>query len=464
MQTTDPRTNSRILGHVAAGLTILCALVIFWQPADPLLRYKSVTTWYVTQDQMVPTEQVVAEAAQLTTQITRFSDSGELTPERMFALQKRLRWLLKHSEQYGPQPRLGHVLMDGAIMMRLAAVRDGSPQFRQYSKEEAERFRSFFTTDPEYLQTERFRASDTTNNWPVVAARYVQRYMMSIPLGVLICLVLMFRDGRKFTHALGIAFNHRLKMVFYPVGIIWVLLGVEWEDYREGARRAIGWLSYATAASVSVFFGGIASAQTVKKDEKKKSSAYALQLDSRVVVPIEGPLPSLFNRTTLNAKSWLIESISTATPEIKNWYNETGFGVKVVRTPNTTINLMGIVSADSAGTHKVMAGMQYFRSGPLATIAIPVIRFEKTLGGPLAFTVATNPLFRFGRERIRNRLALSPDGNVRKIAGKPLSWTAGLGLDVFPRKGKGDRIEVALLRNSTRQWQLRGRYVVNFAF
>ena len=212
------------------------------------------------------------------------------------------------------------------------------------------------------------------------------------------------------------------------------------------------------------FFGGVASAQTVKKDEKKKNSAYTLQLDSRVIVPVEGPPLSLFNRTTLNAKSWLVESISTATPEIKSWYNETGFGVKVVRTPNTTINLLGIVSADSAGTHKVMAGMQYFRSGPLATIAVPVIRLEKTLGGPLAFAVALNPLFRLGRQGTRNRLALSPDGNIRKTAGKPLSWTAGLGFDVFHRKGKGDRIEAALLRTSTRKWQLRGRYVVNFAF
>ena len=182
------------------------------------------------------------------------------------------------------------------------------------------------------------------------------------------------------------------------------------------------------------------------------------------MAPIEGPPASLFNRTTLNAKNWLIESISPATPEAKSWYHETGVGGKIVRAPRTTINLMVIESVDSAGAHKVMVGAQYFRSGPLAFIAVPVIRFEKTLGGPLAFAIASNPIFRLSRQGIRNRLALSPDGLIRKTLGKPLAWTAGLGFDIFPRKGRGDRIEAALLRTSTQQWQLRGRYVVNFAF
>lgn len=458
------KTKSRVLGCVAAGLTVLCILVIFWPPADPTLRYKSVTTWHVTQEDMVPSEQVAAEVAKLTAQITQLSDRGELTPERLFSLQKRLRWLVAHLEQYGPNPRPGHVLMDGAMTMRFAGARDVSRQVQQYSEEEVERFRSFFRTDPEYLAIEKFRTSDTTSNWPVVPIRYVQRYMMSIPIGMFICVLLMVRGGQKFTHALGIAFNHRLKMVFYPVGIFWVLLGIRREDYQEGVRRALCWLSYAMAASISVFFGGVASAQTVKKDEKKKSSVYALQLDSRVVVPVGGPPPFLFNRTTLNAKSWLVESISTTTPETKSWYNEMGFGFKVVRTPRTTVSLMGIISNDSNGTHKVMTGMQYFRSGPLVIVAIPVFRFEKTLGGPISFTVAPNPLFRLGRKGIRNQLALSPDGNMRKIVGKPLAWTVGLGFDIFPRKGKGDRVEAALLRTSTQQWQFRGRYVVNFAF
>lgn len=465
MEITKQQKNSRVLGYITGSLLTLCVLIIFWPPADPSSRYKSVTTWHVTRDQMVSADKVVAEFNQLIAQVSEFSDRGELTPERMFALQKRLKYLVTHLEQYGPDSLSGGVVMSGGLLMRLTAARDGSRQFRQYSKEESARFRSFFTTDPEYLAIEKFRASDTISNWPVVVAHYIQRFLMSIPVGVLACIFLMMRGGRKFIHALAVAFGNPIKMAVYPAGILWILLGNQrWADYHAGMRRIVNWLSYATAASVSIFFGGVASAQTVKKDEKKKNSAYMLQLDSRIVAPIGGVPPLLFNRSTFNAKSWLVESISTATPETKSWYNEIGIGAKVVRTSQTTVNLVAIKSTDSSDIHKVMVGAQYFRSGPLAIIAVPVIRFEKTLDGPLAFTVAPNPIFRLGRKGVRNRLALSPDGVIRKTFGKALTWTAGLGFDVFPRKGKGDRIEAAVLRTSVGQWQLRARYVVNFAF
>lgn len=457
-------TKRRVLGWVVAALLVTCVAVIFWPPFDISLRYASVTTYYVTQDQMVPAEKAMAEADSILAEARRLSAEGELTPERLFTLQKRMSWLDKHAEQYGPQPRLGHVFVGQRMMLQLVGIRDSDKKFRSLAGEEHDRYRNFFTTDPEYIQIEKFVASTTTSNRSVVALRYVQRFMMTIPMGMIICFLLILREGGSTGYVASVVFGHPFWMAFYPVGILWILGFSDWQDYRENIRRLVSWMSYATAASISIFCGGAASAQSVKKDGVKKSAGYSLQLDNRVTVPVEGPPPSVFNRTTLNARNWLVESISTATPETGAWYNETGAGLKIVHKPQTTVSVLGIMSNDSNGTSKGMLGMQYFHTSPIATIAVPVARIEKTIGGPTALAVATNPLFRLSREGVQSRLALSPDVFVRKTFGRPVAWTAGLGFDVFPRKKKGDRAEIALLRTSSQQWQVRGRYVINFAF
>ena len=441
----------------------MCVAIIFWPPADPSQRYKSETVWYVTQDQMVPVEKAIEEADAIIQRAHKLSKSGQLTPDALFQMQKNMKWLDKHSEQYGPNPRPGKSFLGMRAMGELAAVRDSDKKFRGLGRKEHERYRNLFDTDQEFKKIEKFRASYSENNWPIVAWRFVFRYMATVPLGIVVSILLILQKGKPLSYALATIFSHPFKAVLYPVGILWIL-GFMDEDYIKNCRRLISWLSYAMAASISVFFGGSASAQTIKKDDKKKDYRYALQLDNRVVAPIEGPPPSLFNRTTLNAKHWLAESITTLTPETRSWYNETGFGVKLIKTNRTTISGRGIVSQDSNGTNKIMAGVQYFRSGPIQFMAVPVARIEKTINGPTALAVVANPIYKLGRKGIRSRLALSPDVLVRKTFDKPLSWTAGLGFDVFPRKKKGDRIEAALLRTSTNHWQFRSRFVLNFAF
>ena len=458
--------RKRVLSCAAIALLAACAIITFWPSSDPTRRYKSTTTYNVTQDQMIPAEKAGAEALKILDEGRYLSSKGELTADNMFEMQKRMKRLSVYAEQYGPHPRPGMVFWDGAAMSQLTGIRDGNPNLRNISREEFNQYRNLFNIDPEWLALDAFRASTTTDNKQAVMWHYAWRYVTTIPLGIVVCLLLMLKDGMLLGHALAKAFNHPFLMAFYPFGIVWTLIVpyVSDRQYRQEIKRLVSWMSYATAASISLFCGGTASAQTPKKDDKKKSTNYALRLDTRVIASIEGPPPTLFNRTTLNAESWLVESITTATPETGAWYNETGVGAKIVKTPQTTVSGLGIISTDSGGTRKVMFGAQYFRASPMAMIAVPVARVEKTIDGPTAVAAAANPFFCLGREGTPSRLALSPDVFVRKTFGKPLAWTAGLGLDFFTRKGKGDRVEAALLRNSSNQWQVRGRYILNFAF
>lgn len=455
-----------VLDYAIVVLLVLCVLVVFWPSADPSRRYKSMTTYHVTQDQMIPVEQAIAEADRILEKARQLSENGGLTIKNMFALQKRMRRLTVYAEQNGPNPRLGKIFYSGLLESRLASIRDNDKQFRSISSKEFERYRNFFNTDHEWLELKAFRVSTTTNNWPIVAGHRTQRYLTTIPLGIVVCVLLILKNGVPLGYALVKAFNHPFWMALYPFGIVWTF-GISYvsvRQYRQEIKRLVSWMNYVTAASVTLFCGGTASAQTPKKDDKKKNPSYTLQLDTRVIASIEGPPLSLFNRTTLNASRWLIESISTMMPQTGGWYNEIGVGTKIVKTPQTIVSGLGIVSTDSGGTQKVMLGAQYFRASPLSVIAVPIARVEKTIDGPIAVAAAANPFFRLGREGTLSRLALSPDVFVRKTFGKPLAWAVGLGLDFFTRKGKGDRVEAALLRNSSNQWQVRGRCIFNFAF
>ncbi|MBX4190346.1 hypothetical protein KW791_03580, partial [Candidatus Parcubacteria bacterium] len=336
---------------------------------------------------MILTEKAREEANQLTAQVSELSNQGLLTPERIFGLQKRLKYVLKHLEQNGPNPRPGYVIMDGVILMRFSAERDSSKQFKSYTKEEFERYQNFFKNDPEFLEIEKFWPSTTVTNWKVTAARYIQRYILTLPLGMIICLILVARNQNSTGYALSYIISHPLRILIYPLAILKILwdgISGERESYKQNVQRIVSWLSYAIMTSVSLFCGGVASAQT-KKESKKKVTGYTLQLDTRVIDPIEGP-PSpltLFNRTTLNSKRWLVESISTQIPEKRTWAHESGFGLKLVHNPRTTVSAMGIVAVDSSGKHKIVGGVQYFRFAPTYTIAVPVIRVEKTLNGPI---------------------------------------------------------------------------------
>ncbi|MEK9158258.1 MAG: hypothetical protein AAB638_03725 [Patescibacteria group bacterium] len=392
----------------------------------------------MTQDEMVPAEKARDEADSLVTEARQLSSVGGLTPDRLFALQKRMKWLDRHAEQYGPNPRPGMAYFATVRSTELAGIRDSDQKFRNLDPQERKRYQDLFKTDPEFLAILNFTPSHTTSNGLEFTTRIVMRYFATIPLGVLAYMIIRFGQKRSFFSALGSVFNHPILMILYPFGVLWALVGFgEWEDYKRGMRRSVAFLSYATAASVSIFCGGTASAQSVKKEENKKSSGYSLQLDTRVIDPVEGP-PILFSRATLNTTKWFFESITTMTPKTGAWSNEVGLGSKLIRGPRTTLVLMGIVSNDSTGTRKEMLGVQFFRPSPICSIMIPVVRVEKAEGGPIGFAFVANPFCKLGKEGVRSRVALVPDQQVRKTLGKPITWTSGLGVGVFPRKGKSD--------------------------
>jgi hypothetical protein len=450
------------------GLMALCAAVIFWPSSDPSERYSSVTTYHVTQAEMVPAEKAHDEANSILAKARSLSAAGELTPDRIFALQKRMDWLERHAEQYGPNPRPGQGFYSTSARFELAAIRDSDPKFRALPSEEHKRYQNMFTSDPEYQAIKRFWASETVSNEGAVAMKFLRRYTMSIPIGIIVCIFLMFWQGFALREALGYSFAHPVLLAFYPFGMIHILLMsagfANWDDCRRGIRRMMTWPTYAITAAVSMFCSGTAGAQTVKKEEKKKSAGYSLQIDTRFIDPVGDSPKTVFNRSTLNTDRWFAEAITTVMPKTGVWYNESGVGPKVIHRPKTTLVAMGIVSNDSQGVRKAIAGVQFFRSFPLCSVMVPAARVEKVNNGDVGFTFVTNPFCRLGLNGLRSRLAIVPDEQIRKTIGKPATWLSGVGLGFFVRKGKPDRAEVAMLRSSTGQWQVRSRFILNLAF
>ncbi len=464
LRNDEERRDLRRLGYL---LGIACLMIIIWPPSNPEERYWSQTTWHVGQDQMVPAERANAEADAVVKEAQQTLRAGTLTVEKIVSFQKRLVWLESHAEQHGPNPRPGKSYVHQIHMSGFAEVRRIflTQWDREKDRLNSQTFSDYLGADPEYKAAQEFKASTTESNAWQVAGRYVIRYLLTLPLGFLLCVITYaLAERKKFGFAAVMIMNHPKRIVLYPIGIIACAIGgPNYDDYRRNTKRLVSALGYATAASMSLFSGGVAMAQTVKKETKKKDKSFSLQLDTRVIGATDGP-PLVFNRATFNGKGWAIDNISTDKPATGSWYNELGIARRIVKTSRTTVNLGGVFSTDSGGTQKVMAGVQYFRAGPRSVIAVPAARLEKTVGGPWAMFFAGNPLFKFGRDGIASRFALSPDISGRKTLGKPFTWTAGLGLVAFPRKGKGDRTEVALLRTSAAQWQIRGRWIVNFAF
>ncbi len=451
---------------VAVLLGLVCVAIVFWPSTDPSQRYWSRVTWHVTQDQMIPVEQARDRAAAVVRQAEKMSAEGTLTPEKLLELQTELVVIETHAEQHGPHPRPGAIYVSGmSSMSALAGIRSHMLRSPAYFHAD---WSKRMLNNQKWLDAQAFKAKTTESNTSVVATRYALRYVLSFPFAFLMYVALLMRHGRSGVRAVVEASSFRCRILFYPVmSLVDAVTAFEFTsaDYQRSLRRLVSFVGYATAASISLFCGGNVLAQTVKKDNKKKGSLYTLQLDTRIVDPTSAP-PTGFNRTTFNSKQWVAETISTITSASSgpSWYNEAGGGYKVFATPRSVFSLNAYVAHASGGVRKILAGGQYFRGSPRVVIAIPVMRIEKTLRGKIAVNFAANPLFRLAREGILSRFALSPDLSWKKVWGGGQSWNVGLGFAVFPRQSKGDRVEVAVLRNSAGQSQVRGRYVLNFAF
>ena len=452
------RRGRLIYAAAILGFAFLAGYVIFHRVAsDP--RYYSKRTWHVPASELLAEELVRAEDKRVGTEMEALRASGVWNPTKLMELQRRSMRTGKYYNQL-PSSRYAR----GFQVMRYVGTRDDYVRVIAPCKV---RLRDIFEADPEYMRLESLKAFTDESNGGAVFLHYLLRYMMTIPIGLVIFVLLMVRDGSRPLGALVEACSYRWCLLFYPfTALFYGLDGLHnYGRYEEQLRRAARFVGYATAVAVSVFCGGgIALAQAVKKSAEKKPKGISLQLDTRLIAPISGLPPTGFNRTTLTSRHFLVQAISTVTPTTGSWYNESGGGVKLIGTAQTSLFADAYLVNASGGIKRVTVGAEYFRSGAMVVIAVPAMRIEKTLGGPTALFLATNPFFRLAREGLRSRLALAPDVTYRKTFGKPRVWSAGLGFGFFHRKGKGDRAEVAVLRNSTGFWQLRGRYIHNFAF
>ncbi|MGE5392644.1 MAG: hypothetical protein ACM3NH_02775, partial [Candidatus Saccharibacteria bacterium] len=238
-------------------------------------------------------------------------------------------------------------------------------------------------------------------------------------------------------------------------------------EAREQTRRAVKWVSYATAAAVSAFCGAPAQAQTVKPDNgKKPKAASALQIDFKNVDFVGDAPGTKTLRASVYSGRFMADSITSVTPETSGWYSETAAGVFLKKTKATWLMGIGAVTANNLGRKNAVAGLQFLRYGKWYTLAFPAIRYEHSIAGPPAksLCLVTNPVFRFGSIGIRNRVGLAPEVNLKKTLGKPLAWTLGSAVRVFPGKAKKNSVELGAFRNQLGQWSVRSRFTLNYAF
>lgn len=449
-------------------LGLVCLAVFFWPPVDPSQRYWHKTVWHVTQADMIPAEQAREQAQAIVRQAQQMWENETLTPEKMLELDTQFLYIDRHNEMYGPQPRRGVAFyLPTTDQGNLAQVRRN---LLTSSKYRGINWSKMMDDDPKWGEVHSFWPMEEHSNAGAVTLRYFLRYALTIPIGFLVFVVLLLGESRSLAHAIVEAFSYRVSLLFYPLTApFYAFDGFEYDSHHKQQARKLGRhlvraAGCVTAAAVSIFCGGNALAQVVKKPgNEKKSKGFSLQLDTRVIDPVSAAPETLFNRTTFETKHVAAQAITTFNPKKGEYSSELDLGGKVGL-------FGGQLWIDSAWLHssnsppKVTVGGQYFRRTPRMLIAIPDARLEIPRDGSKALFLYANPFFPLARDGIGQRLAIVPDLQFKKVFGGPRTWSVGAGFAFFHRKGKNDRLELAALRNSVGAWQLRSRYIVNFAF
>lgn len=467
MQDAKVRRGCRSSTVIAVILGLVCLAVFFWPPA-PSQRYWHKTVWHVTQADMIPAEQAREQAQAIVRQAQQMWENGTLTPEKMLELDTQFLYIDRHNEMYGPQPRRGVAFyLPTTDQGNLAQVRRN---LLTSSKYRGINWSKMMDDDPKWGEVHSFWPMEEHSNAGAVTLRYSLRYALTIPIGFLMFVVLLLGEGRSLVHAIVEAFSYRVSLLFYPLTApFYAFDGFEYDSHHKQQARKLGRhlvraAGCVTAAAVSIFCGGNALAQVVKKPgNEKKSKGFSLQLDTRVIDPVSAAPETLFNRTTFQTEHVAAQAITTFTPKTGDYYSEVGGGLKL-NWGHSALWLDSYVINSSGAPRKITAGGQYFRLTPRMLIAVPDARMEIPRDGPKVLFLYANPFFRLARDGIGQRLAIVPDLQFKKVFGGPRTWSLGAGFAVFHRKGKNDRLELAAIRNSVGAWQLRSRYIVGFAF
>lgn len=437
---------------------LLCALIVY--PKKEEREGIWMTTWYVSQNQLIPVEQARQERDALLALAQRLEKSGALDLDKMFSIQKQLIRLNRYAEQRGPNPRAGTGYSDNITVNMVLAIRDRL--FEKVSEADRDAYSDRFDTDPELQTYNNFVPSTTTTDYVYGGKVLALRLILSIPFGLVLIISVLMLDGVSPGKAIGIMLSRPLLALSYPIGVFAFMFGRRQTDLRQ----LTSFLVYATVSGVSLLFGGTAFAQVAKKDSGRKKETFPLilQLDARKSSPVGDP-PSRFEMLRFFGHGWTGEASSTESVSSKTWTREFSMGWMMHRpAKGHMFNLLGGFNQNSRGVTNAVLGLQYFRAGPRLSMAIPAARIEKAKGGPWGVFAVFNPIYRFGVQNGWSHVGLSPDVSVRKTQGRPAILNAGLGVNWLFQKGKGNRLETAVLRSNKGQWMARGRLILNFEF
>lgn len=322
--------------------------------------------------------------------------------------------------------------------------------------------RDLMDKDVEFQRAVDFQRYSRRYHWQAIGEYLQFKFLCMILLSVLFYLTLLVRRSGEINPALELA-NPMfwLAVLSGPFGLLFYSA-----EAREQTRRAVKWVSYATAACLSGFAAAPAQAQTVKPESGKKSPSATLTVDFKNSSMVGDSPDNQATRTSLYGVRFLAEQITVTTPSKDGWYNEAGVGVFLKKTPKTWLMAVGLVSHNNVGRRSFVTGLQFLKFGKRYTIAVPAIRYEQALDGTgtKAFAFVTNPVFRLGASGMGNRIGVAPEINLKKTLGKPLAWTMGAAIRVFPGKARKNSVELGMFRNQLGQWNLRSRFTVNFAF
>jgi len=449
------------------AVTAACFLaVMLYQFVPSWQNWNSFSTTHYPLDQseVIPDHEVRREVIAIREEAQQLTLKNEMTPAKYLSLEKRLyRVLTRHPQLAGPVPS-GTYLMTGAPLMHLAGLFNG-----QGDKEfigEAVQLRN---ADPELLAERARPLAYSVEYHPMAMAGFVARqYFFSLLFAPLFVLALMKANGYPAT--LAAAFPIRFLLVdwlAWPIGM-WRYIATRYYAAYYTAK-IIRNLSYVTTLVFSMFgASGNALAQSVKPDSKKSDSKnHTLQLDLRnsSFLASGPPDPNLFGRASFYEQRWFLESISSTNPKAGNWYNDVAGGPFLVR--NTKFWALGEVrvSQNQNNARLLMVGTQLFHFSRRAAIIVPVLRYEYGLTGPptKAFHFVTNPNVKVAKIGSR-QFSIAPEAIFRKQVGKAVFWSLGAGARMQLRSNKPDTIEIGALTNSTGQWSIRSRLILNFTF
>ncbi|MCR4311071.1 MAG: hypothetical protein NUV54_00665, partial [Candidatus Taylorbacteria bacterium] len=295
-----------------------------------------------------------------------------------------------------------------------------------------------------------FRPVTITYHWDVIGENFKARLPFSFAFAFLFFIFMIKARELKLAVELMNPLSLIIATATYPVS--WLIY--PYKDPRQQMSRVVN--AMGMAFSILMAFGGVASAQTVKKGEsgKKRDQQVKLQTDTRVMVPLgdDPETSTLFNRATFDFGKAVVENISLVTPAKDSWYSETCVGPKFGPIAKTSLIAVGCVTKAKGTEPGWAAGIQAYRPfGKRFFMAVPVARME---GKTLNFLGSISA-------KIGKGWSVVPEVNFKLAPGKRPFRSVGIALRRSFGRGSA---EASFIRNGFNQPILRPRLIQNFAF